>query len=165
MLKSAVLSFIGLVAIAIAAAAVYLASGGTLEQLRGHGETAVEEAVVDAGPVLRSTPREIDDPDPDDLLCRGARYSTKGVPLEVMKIVGDDRCFPVAQLGEVRTNDKCGYGFYDGDLRAVDGSVLEDQGDECGVITTQDIRRRAMIYVDPEQRADLEQAFAADRRD
>jgi hypothetical protein len=165
MLKSAVLSVIGLVAILIAGVAIYLAAGGGLTQLRGTVDGPQESATLDAGPVLRSAVRDIDDPDPDDLTCRGARYSTKGVPLEVMKIVGDDRCFPVAQLGEVQVNDKCGYGFYEGDLRAVDGSLLQDQGDDCGVITTQDVRARAFIYVDPEQRADIEEAFAAPTED
>lgn len=152
MLKSAVISLLGLAAILSAAVGLYLASGRTFDL---HPADGGEGAVVDTaaeGQMLRGAERApVADPDPDDLYCRGARYSTKGVALEVVKLVGDDRCFPSSQLGEPVLDDSCGYGYYTGDLQSIDGSILKDMKDKCGTITVQDIRVRSTIYIDPEQ--------------
>ncbi len=151
MFKSFVVSVLGATAIIIAVLAVYLASGGTLRRSVGDGGAGavVEEAA--ALQAIRSTVPTVEDPDPSDLYCRGAKYSTKGVALEVVKLVGDDRCFPTMQLGESVVDDGCPYGYWTGDLYGIDGSTLPDQEDKCGTVTVQDIRMRAVIYVDAAQ--------------
>lgn len=153
MLKSAVLSFFGLAAIAIAGVALYLAAGGTFHGPSGDGG---EGAVAEEVSVLRVQERSVTDPDPEDLYCRGARYSTKGVAMEVVKLIGDDRCFPTSQLGEPTIDDSCDQGYFTGDIRSIDGGVLEDKNEKCGTITVQDIRMRAVIYIDAEQHANFE---------
>jgi hypothetical protein len=151
MLKSAVISALGLTAVLIAVVALYLASGRTFGWHQGDGgEGAVVETAAE-GEMLSGVAHTVEDPDPDDLYCRGARYSTKGVALEVVKLVGDDRCFPASQLGEPIIDDSCGYGYWTGDVQAIDGTILKDMKDKCGTITVQDIRMRSTIYIDPGQ--------------
>lgn len=149
------------VAISIAGIATAVALGVPLPLLSSFAQRA------DGGTVAAHEPmrlaRTAPDPDPDGLRCREVRYSTRGVPMAMFKLVGDTRCFPAEQLPEPRRSSACIHAFYEGDLIAVGGVVLEDKKDDCGVMTEADIRVRGVVYLDPAQKEEITVALAAHR--
>ena len=110
-------------------------------------EAGINQAPDEALAIL-SGAVEVANPDPDDMECAGVAYSTEGIPMKVVKFIGDEHCYPAMQLPELSTSTKCEYAFYEGNLYSLVETSLEDQGDHCGTVTLADVRKEGTIFVE-----------------